>query len=124
MTIIGSYQHIDEAQVAGRFREVAGNVAAVIRFIRHFVAAWEWRVARLLDAMERQDPEDVTTVLLSVRTSRAMLGALTLSLAAADLQSELVSTRHVDRVAIVRFIEVGTTACAELTDLAAKLESA
>ncbi len=123
MTIIGAYRHIDEAHVTRLLQELAGDVRAGVRFIRDFVAAWDWRVARLLDAAERQDPEDVMTVLLSVRSSSAMLGATGLTLAALDLQNELTQTRQVDRSAVLRFIDVGTAACTELTELARKLES-
>ena len=120
---IADYQYIDATLVDRLVRELAGDVRAGARFIRDFVAGWEVRVARLLDAAERQDPEDVTTVLLSVRTSSAMLGAQSLSLAAADLQDDLVATRRVNKIAVVRFIELGTSACSELADLARRLES-
>ena len=124
MTTIGEYRQIDETHVTRLLRELGGDVRAGVRFIRDFVAAWDWRVARLLDAAERQDPEDVMTVLLSVRSSSAMLGATALSLAALDLQDELTRTRSVDRSAVLRFIDAGTAACTELAALARKLESA
>jgi hypothetical protein len=119
-----TYVHIDEAVVVRLLRELAGDVPAGVRFLTDFVRAWEGRVARLLDAAERHDPEDVTTVLLSVRTASGMLGATALYSAAGDLQSQITATRQVDGPAVRRLVEVGTASCRELADLAHRLEAA
>jgi hypothetical protein len=119
-----SYPNIDEAVVLRLLRELAGDVPAGVRFLTDFVRAWEGRVARLLDAAERHDPEDVTTVLLSLRAASRMLGAMALSSAADDLQSRIAATRQVDGPAVRRLVEVGTASCHELADLAHRLEAA
>jgi hypothetical protein len=119
-----TYVHIDETRVSRLLRELSDDVPAGVRFLTDFVTAWEGRVARLLDAVERRDPEDVTTVLLSVRTASGMLGATALFSAASDLQREVAETRQVDGLAIRRFVQVGTATCLELLDLAHRLESA
>jgi len=119
-----TYVHIDEAGVSRLLRELSDDVSAGVRFLTDFVTAWEGRVARLLDAVERRDPEDVTTVLLSVRTASGMLGATALFSAASDLQREVAETRQVDGIAVRRFVQVGTATCLELLDLAHRLESA
>ncbi|MFW8746252.1 hypothetical protein, partial [Mesorhizobium japonicum] len=62
------YVHIDAEDVHALLAELSGDVPAGVRFVTDFVQAWQGRVARLLDAAHREDPEDVTTVLLSVRT--------------------------------------------------------
>ena len=118
------FGHIDEASVARLLRELAGDTHAGARFLTDFATAWEGRVARLLDAAEREDPEDVTTVLLSVRTASGMLGATALFSAASDLQRQVAATRRVDRAAVRRLVEVGTASCHELVDLAHRLEAA
>ena len=123
MTVV-SYVHIDEAVVSRLLRELSGDVPAGVRFLNDFVRAWQSRVARLLDAAERHDPEDVTTVLLSVRTASRMLGATALYSAADDLQLQVAATRQVDGAAVRRLVEVGTATCHELADLAHRLESA
>jgi hypothetical protein len=118
------YVHIDADGVVALLRELAGDVPAGIRFLTDFVQAWEGRVARLLDAAHREDPEDVTTVLLSVRTASGMLGATALFSAATDLQRQVAATHQVDAPAVRRFVEVGTASCLELVHLAHRLESA
>lgn len=122
--IIDRYAYIDEAVLAKLLRELGGDLPAAIRFMTDFVRAWEGRVARLLDAAERHDPEDVTTVLLSVRTASGMLGATALSSAADDLLRQISATRQVDGLAVRFLVEVGTASCHELADLAHRLESA
>jgi len=119
-----NYVHIDESDVSRLLLELAGDSRAGVRFLTDFVRAWEGRVARLLDAAHRDDPEDVTTVLLSVRTASGMLGATSLFSAAADLQRQITATRRVDGAAVRRFVEVGTASCLELLDLAHRLETA
>jgi hypothetical protein len=119
-----SYLHIDETRVARLLREISDDVPAGVRFMTDFVGAWEGRVARLLDAADRRDAEDVITVLLSVRTASAMLGATALSSSASDLQRQVAGTRQVDAPAVRRFVEVGTASCLELLDLANRLEAA
>jgi hypothetical protein len=119
-----TYVHIDETSVSRLLRELSDDVPAGVRFLTDFVTAWEGRVARLLDAVERRDPEDVTTVLLSVRTASGMLGATALFSAASDLQRQVAETRQVDGPAVRRFVQVGTATCLELLDLAHRLESA
>jgi hypothetical protein len=116
--------YIDDASVTRLLRELGGDVPAGVRFLNDFVTAWEGRVARLLDAADRKDPEDVTTVLLSVRTASGMLGATALFSAATDLQREVAATRQVDGPAVRRFVEVGTASCHELVDLVHRLEAA
>lgn len=118
------YVHIDAEDVHALLAELSGDVPAGVRFVTDFVQAWQGRVARLLDAAHREDPEDVTTVLLSVRTAGAMLGATALSSAANDLQCRLAETRQVDAAAVRRFVDVGTASCLELVRLAHQLESA
>jgi hypothetical protein len=119
-----TYLHIDEVVVARLLRELGGDVHAGVRFLTDFVKAWEERVARLLDAADRNDPEDVTTVLLSVRAASGMLGATALSSSATDLQRQVAATRQVDAPAVRRFVEVGTATCRELVELARRLEAA
>jgi hypothetical protein len=121
---IAVYAHIDEAVVSRLLRELSGDVPAGTRFLTDFIRAWQSRVARLLDAADRHDPEDVITVLLSVRTASGMLGATALFSAASDLQSRIAATRQVDGPAVQRFVEVGSATCRELADLAHRLESA
>ncbi len=119
-----TYVHIDENTVARLLRELSDDVPAGVRFLTDFVTAWEGRVARLLDAAARRDPEDVTTVLLSVRTASRMLGATALFSAATDLQRQVAATHQVDGGAVRRFVELGTASCLELLHLAHRLEAA
>jgi hypothetical protein len=122
--MIITYHYIDEAGLAKLLKELAGDVPAGVRFVTDFVRAWEGRVARLLDAAERGDGEDLTTVLLSVRTASGMLGATGLFAAANDLQAQITATQRVEAPAVRRFVEVGTASCLELLDLAHRWETA
>ena len=117
-------RYVDEAIVSRLVRELADDVPAGVRFVTDFVTAWEERVARILDAAERQDPEDVNTVLLSVRTASGMLGATALFSAATELQRQVTETRTVDRAAVARYVDIGTASCHELSDLARRLKAA
>jgi hypothetical protein len=117
-----AYRFIDEASVRSLLRELGNDVPAGVRFLTDFVTAWHGRALRLLDAADRNDPEDTMTVLLSIHTASAMLGATVLSSAAVELQQRLAETRQVDAPAIRRLVALGSPTCYELNDLAHRLE--
>jgi hypothetical protein len=112
---------IDEAILRRLIRELGGDVVAGARFATDFVAAWDGRVANLHDAVDRNDPEDVATALLSIQTSSAMLGATLLFSAATELRQQLRTTRRVDAVAVDRLVQLGVQTCRELTAVAGRL---
>ena len=116
------YQHIDETYVTGLIRELTGDVSACVRFIETFVRSWEERIARILDAVDRDDPDDAAAALLSLYSSSAMIGARMLSIAAKELHSEVLSTGRTAPGAVGRLAAVGTASCTELLHLARRWE--
>lgn len=96
-------------------------MSACVKFIESFVGAWDERIARILDAAERDDPDDVMAALLSLYSSSAMIGAKILSTAAKELHTEIRTTYRVPPGAVGRLATLGSMSCAELLHLARKL---
>jgi hypothetical protein len=117
------YQHIDETYVTGLIRELTGDVSACVRFIETFVRAWDERIARILDAVERNDPDDAAAALLSLYSSSAMIGAAILSSAAKELHTEVRATGRTPQGSVGRLAALGSASCAELMNLARKWEA-
>jgi HPt (histidine-containing phosphotransfer) domain-containing protein len=116
------YLHIDELHVTGLIRELTGDVAACVKFIEGFVRAWDERIARILDAVDRDDPDEAMAALLSLYSSSAMIGAKLLSREAKELHAEIRMTRRFTPGAVSRLANVGSASCAELIHLARKWE--
>lgn len=97
---------------------------AAVRFVNDFVAAWEGRATDLIHAVDHQDLEGTSTVLLSIRATSAMIGATVLSSKADELLGQLAGNRRIDAHSAEGLVAVGAPTCRELKDLAQRLESA
>lgn len=97
---------------------------AGVRFVNDFVAAWEGRATNLINAVDHQDFEGSSTVLLSIRATSAMIGATVLASKADELLGQLAERRRIDARSVEELVAVGAPTCRELTDLAHRLESA
>ena len=103
--------------------QVGGDTSLRHRFLRDFVALWPSRAERLAESLARPDLEEAHVVLLSIRSTSTMVGAVVLESTAALVHSALALKdlpgcfRHLPRL-----IEVGEATCAELAVLAARAE--
>ena len=105
--------------------QVGGDTSLRHRFLRDFVALWPSRAERLAESLARPDLEEAHVVLLSIRSTSTMVGAVVLEATAALVHSALTRNdvpgclRHLPRL-----VEVGEATCAELAVLAARAEDA
>ncbi|TFB87108.1 hypothetical protein E3O44_08165 [Cryobacterium algoricola] len=103
--------------------QVGGDTSLRHRFLRDFVALWPSRAERLAESLARPDLEEAHVVLLSIRSTSTMVGAVVLESTAALVHSALALKdlpgcfRHLPRL-----IEVGEATCVELAVLAARAE--
>lgn len=68
--------YIDHSALAALSADLCGDSHTVRRFISDFVVLWEVRLQRLRDAVSQAVLDSVYVVLLSIRTSANMLGAV------------------------------------------------
>ncbi|TFD61519.1 hypothetical protein E3T39_05570 [Cryobacterium suzukii] len=69
--------------------DLGGDVAVENRFVKDFLALWHKRELRLRTALASADLEDAEIVLLSIRSSSTMLGAVRLENTAGHLHRTL-----------------------------------
>jgi HPt (histidine-containing phosphotransfer) domain-containing protein len=109
--------HIEATALRALLSQVGGNHELQRRFVHDFVHLWSSRTERLQKALASPfpDAEEAHVVLLAIRSSSTMVGAVTVEATAAMMHDALRdgdipgSMRHIDRLS-----EVGEHACHDL----------
>ena len=112
--------HIEATALRALLTQMGGDRGMQRRFVHDFVHLWHSRSQRLAAALGAQfpDAEEAHVVLLSIRSSSTMVGAVTVEATAAMMHDALRdgdipgSMRH-----ITRLNEVGEQACADLATM-------
>ena len=108
---------IESAALCALRTQLGGDAKSQLRFVRDFIDLWNTRAERLTTALALPDQEEAHIVLLSIRSSSMMVGAVVLEATASLIHSALKSgdlagcRRHLPRLT-----EVGALACGELSD--------
>ena len=108
--------HIEATALKALLSQVGGDLNLQRRFVNDFINLWQSRSQRLRAALAFPDAEEAHVVLLSIRSSSTMVGAVTVEATAAMMHDALRdgdiagSARHIDRLD-----EVGDAACRDLT---------
>ena len=116
---------LEDGALETLLNQVGGDTSLRHRFLRDFVALWPSRAERLAESLARPDLEEAHVVLLSIRSTSTMVGAVVLEATAGLVHSALTRNdvpgclRHLPRL-----VEVGEATCAELAVLAARAEDA
>ena len=109
--------HIEATALRALLTQMGGDREMQRRFVHDFVHLWRSRSQRLAAALTAPFPnaEEAHVVLLSIRSSSTMVGAVTVEATAAMMHDALRdgdiagSARHIDRLN-----EVGERACEDL----------
>ncbi|MGY4859421.1 hypothetical protein [Cryobacterium sp. AP23] len=107
--------HIEATALRALLSQVGGNHELQRRFVHDFVHLWGSRAQRLQAALAFPDAEEAHVVLLAIRSSSTMVGAVTVEATAAMMHDALRdgdiagSVRHINRLN-----EVGEHACHDL----------
>lgn len=110
-----SYEHIDAARMTALARDLAGDLAASLRFIDDFLQAWETRCLRVQHGVAAAGAiDDALAALLTLATSSAMVGADRLSIVARELHAQARSLGNVPPVGADQLARIGDASCEEL----------
>ena len=97
---------------------LGGDVRSHMRFVTDFVELWDARAHRLTLALARPDLEDAHIVLIGIRSSSAMIGAVGLREVADQMH---IALRAGDLQAchdeLARLLRCGVETCTELTQI-------
>ncbi|MEB0002648.1 hypothetical protein QN355_10705 [Cryobacterium sp. 10S3] len=116
---------LEDGALETLLNQVGGDTSLRHRFLRDFVALWPSRAERLAESLARPDLEEAHVVLLSIRSTSTMVGAVVLEATAALVHSALSRNdlpgclQHMRRL-----VEVGEATCAELAVLTTRAEDA
>jgi HPt (histidine-containing phosphotransfer) domain-containing protein len=108
--------HIEATALRALLSQVGGNHNLQRRFVHDFVHLWHSRTDRLQKALAFPDAEEAHVVLLAIRSSSTMVGAVTVEATAGMMHDALRqgdlpgSMRHIHRLN-----EVGEFACHDLS---------
>ncbi|GAB3119671.1 hypothetical protein [Glaciibacter psychrotolerans] len=109
-------EYIDEAAFAALLVDMSGDDESTRRFVEDFVSLWETRAQRLTNAFAEEETEAAYVVLLSIRASARMLGAIPLEAAALRMLAALQTTELLAcSVQIADVLELGENSCLALT---------
>jgi HPt (histidine-containing phosphotransfer) domain-containing protein len=109
---------IENEALESLLTHLGGDSESRRRFVRDYVRLWDQRVERLIEALDADDHDEAQTVLLSIRSSSAMVGAVVVEATASLLHSSIKKgdsagcARHLKRLQVV-----GPDACRELATL-------
>ncbi|KFF58922.1 hypothetical protein JF66_14975 [Cryobacterium sp. MLB-32] len=110
--------HIDRVVLARLCHDLGGDKASVGRFAGKFVSHWCERAARLEKALGRSDASEAGVVLLSIRTTSSMLGAVHLEAESALMLGALSRCDFAGcRLSLSSLTRIGDETCLELTEL-------
>jgi len=108
-------RYIEHHRYSRLLDHLSGDAASQRRFVLDFVSLWTPRTERLQQALATNNLQDADVVLLSIRSSSTMIGAMMLE-AAAGLIHSAVKRRDVAGAEkhLARLHELGGLTCAEL----------
>jgi hypothetical protein len=107
---------VDPAPLQRLRHDLGGDVTVQNRFVTDFLSLWNFRELRLSTALASADFEDADVVLLSIRSSSRMLGAVRLENAAGRLHASLESLDLTGcRHQLPHLSEVGLDTCLALS---------
>ncbi|MGO4692127.1 hypothetical protein [Glaciibacter sp. 2TAF33] len=117
--------HVDRAALCELLAALGGDAVALARFTRDFIALWGSRSERLAAALAQADADEAHVVLLSIRSTSVMLGAVRLEAVAAGLHGAL-SFGDFDgcRGQLADLADAGAVTCEELADLFPEVRAA
>lgn len=107
---------VDPAPLHLLFSQLGGDRAIHNRFVNDFIALWRARAQRLSTALAAADVDEADVVLLSIRSSSNMLGAVRLEQTAVQVYSAL-KNNDLSGCAeqLPRLSAVGTETCLALS---------
>jgi len=106
--------HLDLRSLSAR---LGGDTALQQRFVADFVRLWEVRALRLQTALGIRDLEDADVVLLSIRSSSRMVGAVVLESVAVRIHDLLKEEDVAGCERQLEYLnEVGVHTCRELSE--------
>lgn len=106
---------LDPVTLRSLLSQLGGDERAHRRFITDFVGLWDTRAQRLRHALDRPDLEEAHVVLLSIRSSCVMLGAV----GVLDIADRMHQALRAGDIASCRgelgiLLQSGTATCLEL----------
>ncbi|MFC5929207.1 Hpt domain-containing protein [Cryobacterium melibiosiphilum] len=109
-------EHLEEASLRSLNSQLGGDHALQQRFVGDFVALWAVRIERLERALDLGRLDDADVVLLSIRSSSRMVGAVRLEAVAALVHGAvLLGDVPGCRAQLAGLESLGADACRELT---------
>ena len=112
--------HIEALALRNLLTQMGGDQNMQRRFVHDFVHLWHSRSQRLAVALTQRfpDAEEAHVVLLSIRSSSTMVGAVTVAATAAMMHDALRDGDIEGTVShITRLNEVGELACSDLATM-------
>ena len=109
---------VDADELRRLLRELSGDLRSRRRFVQTYVEMWPTRLARLEAALDHDDVDESKVVLLSIRSSSVMLGAVGVAgLASAGLRAvEMGDLAHAREISAA-LEEMGRRSCERLLEL-------
>jgi hypothetical protein len=118
-------EHVDRATLGELLASLGGDALVLARFARDFVTLWGSRSERLATALAQADASEAHVVLLSIRSTSVMLGAVRLEAVAAGVHESLrCGDFNGCRQQLTELTEVGAGTCSELAELVPGLRAA
>ncbi|KGJ79674.1 hypothetical protein GY21_04410 [Cryobacterium roopkundense] len=110
--------YVDETVLERLRNDLGGDAATVRRFAWNFVNHWTARAERLEQALAGPDAVEADVVLLSIRSSSCMLGALPLEAESARMLGALSQCDLPGcRLSLATLTGIGEQTCIELAAL-------
>jgi hypothetical protein len=81
--------YLDSSVLRALLDDLGGDIASLAGFINDFVNLWDTRAQRLTDALATQCVDEAHVVLLSIRASAHMIGAVVLAATATAMLDAL-----------------------------------
>ncbi|WP_345065207.1 hypothetical protein [Leifsonia kafniensis] len=82
-------EYLDGSVLSALLDELDGDTCSLTSFVTDFVSLWDTRAQRLTDALAAQLVDEAHVVLLSIRSSAHMIGAVVLEASATAMLDEL-----------------------------------
>jgi hypothetical protein len=119
LTVTG-HEIVDPRVLDRLSAELYGSAEIAGRFLRDFIDTWECRIVRLRGAFEGEDADEAFVVVISIRTTSEMVGAVALAAEAEFMQSAI--DEHRLPVAAARLPELERIGAETMSLLRRRLE--